>query len=131
MPFRRIVAVELAPELHAIAERNLARFRHPARACWDVECVCGDAQAFEFPDTPLVVYMWNPFWDDVMQTVAQNLAASYRQSPRPIYLGLPEPHLRGDALERGLSAPAPQRPVGGAGARARGLPGAFVPGAGG
>ena len=30
-PFRRVIGVELAPELHAIAQENLSRFRGPRR----------------------------------------------------------------------------------------------------
>jgi len=43
-PFRRIVGVELLPELHAIARENIAK-------CADrrVELLCTDARDYEFP----------------------------------------------------------------------------------
>ncbi len=60
-PFREIVGIEMSPELHAIAARNIARFAaaHPDAA--PMRLVQGDALACPLPAGPLVVYLYNPF----------------------------------------------------------------------
>jgi hypothetical protein len=60
-PFRQIVGVEMAPDLHAIAGRNIARFAaaHPDAA--PMHLVQGDALSCPLPAGPLVVYLYNPF----------------------------------------------------------------------
>ena len=87
-PFRRIVGVEFSPELAAIGRRNIEawRVRHPD--CADIELVCQDATTYEFPDGPLLVYMFNPFDEPLMSTVLARLRASVEQRPRRVVLVL-------------------------------------------
>lgn len=59
-PFRRIIGVELLPELNAIAQENLRRFNSEKRKCLNVETQCGDARQFVFPPAPTVLYLFNP-----------------------------------------------------------------------
>ena len=59
-PFRRIVGVELLPELHQIAQENLARYKSESQKCFALEAVCGDAIDFAFPVEPLVIFLFNP-----------------------------------------------------------------------
>ena len=47
-PFRRVLGVELIPELQAIATRNIARYRPASRQCDDVECILSDVCDFVF-----------------------------------------------------------------------------------
>jgi SAM-dependent methyltransferase len=54
-PFRRIIGVELVPELHAIAEKNVARFASAEQKCRAIETVCADARDYEFPEEPVVL----------------------------------------------------------------------------
>ncbi|MBV8894771.1 MAG: class I SAM-dependent methyltransferase, partial [Acidobacteria bacterium] len=49
-PFRRIVGVELLPELHQVAEDNIRRYK-PALGN-RVQSICADAARFEFPCEP-------------------------------------------------------------------------------
>jgi SAM-dependent methyltransferase len=85
-PFRRIVGVEFSPELTAIAERNVEGWRRRTPACPDIELVCQDATTYDFPDEPLLVYMYNPFDEPVMRAVLARLRASIERSPRPVLL---------------------------------------------
>jgi hypothetical protein len=75
-PFREVVGVEMAPELHAIAERNAARFAdaHPDAA--PMRFVLGDALAAPFPPGPLVVYLYNPFDAAILAPFAERLERS-------------------------------------------------------
>jgi SAM-dependent methyltransferase len=84
-PFRRIIGVEFQPELHAIAEENLARLRENDGDI-DAESLCLDAREFEFPPDPLVIYLFNPFPDYVLATVLDNLHASLARHPRQAYV---------------------------------------------
>ena len=83
-PFRRVVGVEFAAELHESAQDNIRRFPAARLGCSDVASVLGDAAAFCFPEEPLVLYFDNPFSERIMAIVLQNLRASYEQSPRPV-----------------------------------------------
>lgn len=83
-PFRRVVGVELLPELNAVARENIARFQSPRRQCSAVESVCGDATLFEFPNEPLVVYFFHPLLETGFSKVIANLQRSLQNSPRPV-----------------------------------------------
>jgi SAM-dependent methyltransferase len=85
-PFREIVGVEVQPELHRIAQDNVARFNSSARKCNRITSLCMDAREFVFPDDPLVVYLFNPFPDYVLEIVLQNLRESLEKYPRPAFL---------------------------------------------
>jgi SAM-dependent methyltransferase len=80
--FRRLVGVEYVRELHEAAVANVGRFGDHGSP---IELELGDARAYEFPPEPLVVHFANPFGESVMQTVRENLQASYERDPRPVY----------------------------------------------
>jgi SAM-dependent methyltransferase len=84
--FRRIIGVEHLPTLHSIAQENVTHYKSEAQQCFQLEPVCADARTFPFPLEPLVVYLFNPFPEDVLRQVVQNLKASLEQHPRPAYL---------------------------------------------
>jgi 16S rRNA G966 N2-methylase RsmD len=83
-PFRRVVGVEFATELHLDAQENLRRFPSRRMRCTDVTSVLGDAAAFRLPNDPLVVYFDNPFSEQIMSIVVENLRTSYAEAPRPM-----------------------------------------------
>ena len=85
-PFRRVIGIEFAQELHQAALANIQRFPVSRLRCTDLTSLLGDAAAYEPPAGPLVVYFDNPFSHTVMSRVVGNVAASYAQSPRPMVL---------------------------------------------
>ncbi len=85
-PFRRIIGVEFLAELDAIACRNIVRYHSEQQKCFDLESHAGDARDFAFPDEATVLYLFNPFPEDVLLTVLANLHDSLIRSPRPLYL---------------------------------------------
>lgn len=85
-PFRQIVGVEYAPELHATAVNNVRTYRSPTQKCKSIECCCGDIAEFIFPDDPLVVFLFNPAQEAVIELVATHLIASVRQNPRQVWV---------------------------------------------
>ncbi|MEO5822576.1 MAG: class I SAM-dependent methyltransferase, partial [Vicinamibacteraceae bacterium] len=75
-PFREIVGVEMAAELHAIAERNAARFAAAHADAAPMRFVAGDALSCPLPEGPLVVYLYNPFDATILRPFAARLEAA-------------------------------------------------------
>jgi predicted RNA methylase len=85
LPFRRIIGVEFASELHDVAVSNVQRVRPNDPR---LELVCQDVTDYEFPDEPLVLYFYGPFFAPTMRTVMERVTQSLRASPRRAYLVL-------------------------------------------
>lgn len=85
-PFRRIVGIELLPELNAIAEENIRRFPEEQKRCRQIEARQEDAREFAFPSDPLVVFMFHPLPESGFRRVMANLANSISATPRPVRL---------------------------------------------
>ncbi len=85
-PFMKIVGVELIAELHCAAEENIRAYRSPTQRCVQIESVCVDASDFVFPDTPLVMYLFNPLPEWGLDRMIRNLEQSLEQSPRPVWI---------------------------------------------
>lgn len=81
-PFRRILGIELLPELNRIAEENIRKFSQAQGRTLPLESVCGDATEFKFPDEPLVVYLFHPLTEAGFRKVLSNLQSSLRGHPR-------------------------------------------------
>lgn len=71
--FKKIVGVEFAIELHEIAMRNVAKYSSPKQKCKDLELIHGDALDYEFPDSDLLVYLCNPFADNILRQIINKL----------------------------------------------------------
>jgi SAM-dependent methyltransferase len=80
-PFKRVIGVELSPQLHAIANENLERNRGSLR-CQDVQLVRSDAVAYQLPDDVTVVFLNNPFTGEVFQSVVGDVIRSIDRRPR-------------------------------------------------
>lgn|SRR5262249_53054176 len=85
-PFRRIIGIELLPELHAIAKQNVADLHARESLKSAVELQCGDAAQFSFPLEPLVVFVFNPLPEAGLRKVVTNLERSLRELWRPIFV---------------------------------------------
>jgi hypothetical protein len=92
-PFRGIIGVELIAELHRAAQENISAYRSPTQRCAQIEAVCADACEFVFPETPLVLYLFNPLPERGLQHVIQNLERSLELSPRPVWIAYHNPLL--------------------------------------
>lgn len=85
-PFRRIIGVELLEELDEVAQQNIAKYHSEQQKCFDIETFCADAREFQFPQEPLVLYLFNPFPDYVLNTILEKLRLSVVSHPRVVYL---------------------------------------------
>jgi SAM-dependent methyltransferase len=83
MPFQRIEGIELSPELHRTALKNVA-----ARAARGSNIIPRnmDATEYEFPPEPFVIYLFHPFEETVAARVLENLRQSLRRMPREGYI---------------------------------------------
>jgi SAM-dependent methyltransferase len=81
LPFARVVGVEYSESLASIARDNLMRYRGPRTAAAS-EVVIGDASAYAYPDGDLVVFMYHPFDEVVMQRVIDALRQTLSDTPR-------------------------------------------------
>jgi SAM-dependent methyltransferase len=80
-PFRRVIGVEIAKQLHDIAEENIARNRDRLR-CSTVLLVQADVTQFDIPDDVTVVFLYNPFAGAIFEEFVRRLLASVDRLPR-------------------------------------------------
>jgi hypothetical protein len=85
-PFPRIVGVELIAELHRAAQENIRMYHSATQRCTQIEVFCADACEFVLPDTPLVLYLFNPLPEAGLRRVLRNLERSLEQSPRWVWV---------------------------------------------
>ena len=85
-PFRRILGVELLPELHAVARDNIVNYRSERQRCFSLTSVCQDALDFEFPLEPLVLYLFNPLPEPALRAFLERLSSSLSSHPRDTYV---------------------------------------------
>ncbi len=83
-PFNGIIGVEFAAELAEIASRNVRNYSNTRQLCKQIEVVHEDAAEYAIPDTPLVIFLFNPFRQPVMGRVVDNVRRSLDRYPRPL-----------------------------------------------
>jgi SAM-dependent methyltransferase len=86
VPFRRVLGIELLPELNFVAQENIRKFSSEKRACGDVQAICGDATEYAFPAEALVVFLFNPLPVAGLRKLMENLERSLRGNPRLAYV---------------------------------------------
>src|SRR5579862_2909037 len=100
-PFRRIVGIELLPELHRVAQQNIRRYKNDRQQCFEIECMQGDAGEFMFPAEPSVLYLFNPLPRAGLIRMLGNLRQSLQNFPRRVILIYHNPLLEEVILDRG------------------------------
>lgn len=80
-PFRRVIGIELSPELCDIAKENVRRAARKLE-CPDVEIVAANAMDYVVPSDVTVVFLFNPFQGRVLATVQKRIRQSLIRSPR-------------------------------------------------
>jgi SAM-dependent methyltransferase len=84
-PFKRVIGVEMSPELHEIAVENLEACRDRWR-CGDVELVCSDVLAYDFPDDVTTVFIYNSFEGEIFDRAIAKVLASVDRAPRELQI---------------------------------------------
>jgi hypothetical protein len=93
-PFRRILGVELLPELHRVAMENRLKYQSDSQQCVRIESICADARQFVFPAEPSVLYLFNPLAEEGLRQLLGNLELSIRRNPRVVYVLYHNPALQ-------------------------------------
>src|SRR5258708_34671904 len=81
-PFRRILGVELLPDLHRVAQANITAYKNDSQRCFALATVAADARAFVFPAEPSVLYLFNPLPEAALIQMMSNLEHSLSENPR-------------------------------------------------
>jgi ribosomal protein S18 acetylase RimI-like enzyme len=101
-PFKRIIGVEFAPELHRVAQQNIQHYRSESGKCKDLYSVCMDATEFVMPEEPAIFYFYHPFDAGVMSKVLSNIQESLKRRPRPTYIIYYNPQAAGIVEQAGV-----------------------------
>lgn len=80
-PFARVVGVELNPELHEIAQTNMANTTRRL-SCRNVELVCADLRHYQLPDDVTVIFVNNSVRGSIFATVLDEISISMKRNPR-------------------------------------------------
>src|SRR5262249_43360135 len=99
-PLRRVIGVEISPEL-AQAARALVAANRPRYRCRDIEVVVSAAADFRVPDDMTIAYMYNPFSGETLDAVMRNIVDSMDRNPRLIRLIYARPDHRERVLATG------------------------------
>jgi hypothetical protein len=86
-PFKSIVGIEYALGLHEVAVRNVALYRSGQQRCKAIEPIYGDALAYQLPEGPLLLFIFNALARDFMSVLLKKLDTEAAAHPaRPIFL---------------------------------------------
>ncbi|MBL7936759.1 MAG: class I SAM-dependent methyltransferase [Bacteroidia bacterium] len=82
--FTKLVGVDIAKELIDDANQNKAIYKkkNPESR---IDFLFEDATKYKIPDNASVFYFFNPFGEEVMQKVIENIKMSVKSNPRKIY----------------------------------------------
>lgn len=90
-PFRRIVGVEVLPELFAIARLNAAKYSSAQQQCRVIDTWCGDARDYTLPPDPVVIFMFDPFPPAILREMLARIEQSVRDTPREVWIAYQNP----------------------------------------
>lgn len=82
--FTHLIGVDIAQELIDDANKNKTIYKKK-NAKSKIDFVFEDATKYKIPDNACVFYFFNPFGEDIMQQVINNIKESLKLNPRKIY----------------------------------------------
>ncbi len=85
-PFKKIIGIEFSQELHQIALDNIRKYRSGSQKCRDIEAICMEATQYRIPREKAVFFFYNPFKEEVMAKVLENIRMSLEESPREAFV---------------------------------------------
>ncbi len=85
-PYKQVIGVEFAEELHAAAEENVRNTNSAPERQSPIRLYCMDAVAFDPSAGNLVCFFFNPFAARVMEKVVGNLTRSLTNNQRECIL---------------------------------------------
>ena len=92
-PFRKVIGLELSPELCDVARKNIQKAKKSLK-CTEIEIVRTDATQYEIPKDVTLILLYNPFTGDVLsatgEKILQFLQRTDRSKVRIVYAHLSE-----------------------------------------
>ncbi|MES2763843.1 MAG: class I SAM-dependent methyltransferase [Bacteroidota bacterium] len=82
--FTNLIGVEIAKELLDDANANKLVYQ-PKNKDSKINFTFSDATQYQIPDNAAVFYFFNPFGEEILQKVIDNIKASVKHHPRKIY----------------------------------------------
>jgi SAM-dependent methyltransferase len=82
--FREVVGVELNTKLAELARANAAIWTSAGKARSPIRIVCGDALELDWPEGPCLVYLYNPFAEQVMRRLAERMRMRFVGRPNQL-----------------------------------------------
>jgi predicted RNA methylase len=83
-PFKKVIGIEYSELLSAAARDNVKRINRRKMKCTDIEVISGDAGAYELPPEVTVAYFFDPFEEDVIRRVIEQIHRSLLNAPRKL-----------------------------------------------
>jgi hypothetical protein len=80
-PFRRVIGVEISPDLKMIAEENLRKAK-PFLKSPHIEVIEADAASYILPNDATVLYFFNPFTGPILARTFERIRVSLLEAPR-------------------------------------------------
>lgn len=82
--FKSIVGIEISPQLVETAQRNITAFNKSRKLEDDrISTVCSDAVSAPITEGPIVIFLFNPFHEDAINSFLNNLSESLYRDFRP------------------------------------------------
>jgi SAM-dependent methyltransferase len=79
-PFKRVIGVEISPDLNAIARCNIQR-NHRRLKCKKVDVVTADVTAYEIPTDITIAYFYAPFTGTIFKSVVNKIQEVLKLRP--------------------------------------------------
>ncbi|WP_336489359.1 class I SAM-dependent methyltransferase [Methylobacterium nigriterrae] len=87
-PFSRVIGIDIDERLCALAQHNARRLR---RCTVRPEIVHADATTYHVPDDVTVVFLYNPFRGEVLESALTRVLESFDRKPRRLRLAYANP----------------------------------------
>ena len=91
LPFRRVVGVEIDPDLAEAARENIRRSSH-CLSCRNVDVVTADAAEFGCPDDATMLHFFDPFAGVILERVIDAVHSSLVRTPRRVTILFADPN---------------------------------------
>ncbi|WP_083089883.1 class I SAM-dependent methyltransferase [Mycobacterium noviomagense] len=85
-PFREVVGVEITPELAKVAQENARVIAQNWPQRPPITVVNGDALDYELPGGKLVIFLYNPFGEDLVTKLLARIESALRTGPSNIWV---------------------------------------------
>jgi SAM-dependent methyltransferase len=82
--FTKLIGVDIAKELIEDANANKLVYK-PKNIKSEITFIFNDATKYELPNDACVFYFFNPFGEEILQQVINNIKVSVKENPRKIY----------------------------------------------